>query len=281
MSIVIRTNPTAMKALRSLNKTSRGLNDNVARLSTGKRINSAKDDAAGLAISESLGAQVSSLRQASRNAAGAISVLQTAEGAMGEIAGTLVRMREIGMQAASGHITDNQRDFVETEFQIMRAEVDRISDVTEFNGQKLLDGSLSATFAFGKAMEFQIGINNTDNDTLDVNIEPMSAKGLGLHLANFKTQDQAGNSLGIVDKAIDIVSRERANLGANMNRLEITMDNLASAAENLQGAQSRILDVDVGKEMGKMVSNQILAQAGASMLAQANSSPQVALSLIG
>ena len=279
MSIVIRTNATAMKALRSLNKTTRGLNDNVARLSSGKRINSAKDDAAGLAISETMGAQVASLGQASRNAADAISVLQTAEGAMGEVAGTLVRMREIGMQAASGHITDNQRDFVETEFQIMRAEIDRIAAVTEFNGQTLLDGSLAA--GGGQAMEFQVGINNTDNDRIGVNIGAMTAAGLGLDAANFKTQTDAGNSLVIVDSAIEMVSRERANLGANMNRLEITMDNLASAEENLVSAQSRIRDVDVGEEMGKMVSNQILAQAGASMLAQANSSPQIALSLIG
>jgi flagellin len=248
----------------------------MMRLASGLRINSAKDDAAGLAISESLKAQIASLGQASRNSSDAISALQIGEGAMGEVANTLVRMRELAMQSASGQLDDQQRAGIDSEMQQLQEEVTRISAVTEFNGLSLLDGSLSAS-----TLSFQIGINNTNNDRLGVNIGDMSSTGLGISSISLSAQSAAQNALSAIDSAILGVSAQRANLGAKMNRLEITIDNLASAEENLTAANSRIRDVDVGKEMGMMVSNQILAQAGSSMLAQANALPQIALSLIG
>jgi flagellin len=278
MGIVIRTNATALRTLRSLNKTSRSLNENMVKLSSGQRINSAKDDAAGLAISQSLTAQTASINQASRNSADAISSLQIAEGAMGEVANTLVRMRELSMQSASGQVSDGQRAFIHQEMDQLRQEVSRISEVTEFNGLSLLDGSLSGS---GNTLSFQVGIQNTANDRIGVNIGTLSSTGLGINTMSFTSQTASQNALTKIDSAINSISVERANLGAKMNRLQITIDNLASANENLSAANSRIRDVDVGSEMGNMVSNQILAQAGSAMLSQANALPQIALSLIG
>jgi flagellin len=276
MGLSIKTNAVANNIRVSLNSTTRDLETNMMRLASGLRINSAKDDAAGLAISESLKAQIASLGQASRNSSDAISALQIGEGAMGEVANTLVRMRELAMQSASGQLDDQQRAGIDSEMQQLQEEVTRISAVTEFNGLSLLDGSLSAS-----TLSFQIGINNTNNDRLGVNIGDMSSTGLGISSISLSAQSAAQNALSAIDSAILGVSAQRANLGAKMNRLEITIDNLASAEENLTAANSRIRDVDVGKEMGMMVSNQILAQAGSSMLAQANALPQIALSLIG
>jgi flagellin len=278
MGIVIRTNATALRTLRSLNKTSRSLNENMVKLSSGQRINSAKDDAAGLAISQSLTAQTASINQASRNSADAISSLQIAEGAMGEVANTLVRMRELSMQSASGQVSDGQRAFIHQEMDQLRQEVSRISEVTEFNGLSLLDGSLDGA---GNTLSFQVGIQNTANDRIGVNIGTLSSTGLGINTMSFTSQTASQNALTKIDSAINSISVERANLGAKMNRLQITIDNLASANENLSAANSRIRDVDVGSEMGNMVSNQILAQAGSAMLSQANALPQIALSLIG
>ena len=276
MGMSIKTNALANNIRGSLSGSTRELETNMMRLASGLRINSAKDDAAGLAISESLKAQIASLGQASRNSSDAISALQIGEGAMGEVANTLVRMRELAMQSASGQLANTQRAGIDAEMTELKEEVTRISAVTEFNGLSLLDGSLNTN-----TLSFQIGINNTTNDRIGVNIGTMSATGLAISTLSLATQTAAQNALSAIDTAILAVSSQRANLGAKMNRLEITIDNLASAEENLTAANSRIRDVDVGAEMGKMVSNQILAQAGSSMLAQANALPQIALSLIG
>lgn len=278
MSIVIRTNATAMRTLSSLNKSTRSLNENMVKLSSGQRINSAKDDAAGLAISQSLTAQTTSINQASRNSADAISALQIAEGAMGEVANSLVRMRELSMQSASGQLSNQQRSFIDQEMGQLREEVSRISAVTEFNGLSLMDGSLTGA---GNTLTFQVGIENTANDRIGVNIGTMTATALGIGSMSLSTQTAAQDALTAIDAAINAVSVQRANLGSKMNRLQITIDNLGSANENLSAANSRIRDVDVGSEMGNMVSNQILAQAGSAMLSQANALPQIALSLIG
>ncbi len=278
MGIVIGTNPTAMQTLRSLNKTNRTLQSSMVKLSSGMRINSARDDAAGLGISEILRAQVSSLDVASRNSADAISALQIAESSMNEIHNVLNRMRELAMQSASGQLSNQQRGFLEQEMGQLREEVSRISATTEFNGKVLTDG----TFATGATtLTFQVGTHNTTNDRLDVHITTMSATGLDIQTMSLATQTRAQSALDTIDAAINEVSAQRASLGALMNRLSITIDNLASAEENVAGANSRIRDVDVGKEMGKMVSHQILSQAGTSMLTQANSLPQTALALIG
>jgi len=278
MGIVIGTNPTAMQTLRSLNKTNRTLQSSMVKLSSGMRINSAKDDAAGLGISEILRAQVSSLGVASRNSADAISALQIAESSMNEIHNVLNRMRELAMQSASGQLSNQQRGFLDQEMSQLREEVTRISATTEFNGKVLTNGA----FATGAStLTFQVGTHNTANDRINVNITTMSATGLAIQTMSLSVQTRAQSALDVLDAAINEVSAQRASLGAMMNRLTITIDNLASAEENVAGANSRIRDVDVGKEMGKMVSHQILSQAGTSMLTQANSLPQTALALIG
>ena len=278
MGIVIRSNPTAKATLSSLERTQRKLSGNMLKLSSGMRINSAKDDAAGLAISESLKAQVVSLQQANRNSSDAVSTLQIAEAAMGEVATTLTRMRELAMQSSSGQLSNQQRGFLDQEMEELRNEVTRISQVTEFNGLALLDGSLSTGTG---TLSFQVGIENTNNDRINVNIATVSATGLGIGTMSLSSQTRARSALDTIDSAINSLSSSRATLGAKMNRLTITMDNLASAEQNISAANSRIRDVDVGAEMGKMVSNQILSQAGSAMLSQANSLPQIALGLIG
>ena len=278
MGIVIRSNPTAKATLSSLERTQRKLSGNMLKLSSGMRINSAKDDAAGLAISESLKAQVVSLQQANRNSSDAVSTLQIAEAAMGEVATTLTRMRELAMQSSSGQLSNQQRGFLDQEMEELRNEVTRISQVTEFNGLALLDGSLSTGTG---TLSFQVGIENTSNDRINVNISTVSATGLGIGTMSLSSQTRARSALDTIDSAINSLSSSRATLGAKMNRLTITMDNLASAEQNISAANSRIRDVDVGAEMGKMVSNQILSQAGSAMLSQANSLPQIALGLIG
>jgi flagellin len=278
MGIVIGTNPTAMQTLRSLNKTNRNLQSSMVKLSSGMRINSARDDAAGLGISEILRAQVSSLGVASRNSADAISALQIAESSMNEIHNVLNRMRELAMQSSSGQLSNQQRGFLSQEMSQLREEVSRISATTEFNGKVLTDGTYATG---GSTLTFQVGTHNTSNDRINVNITTMSATGLSIQSMSLSLQTSAQSALDVLDAAINEVSAQRASLGAMMNRLTITIDNLASAEENVAGANSRIRDVDVGKEMGKMVSNQILSQAGTSMLTQANSLPQTALALIG
>jgi flagellin len=279
MGIVIRSNPTAAATLSSLERTNRRLSGNMLKLSSGMRINSAADDAAGLAISESLKAQVVSLQQAGRNSADAVSTLQIAEAAMGEVANTLQRMRELAMQSSSGQLSNQQRGFLDQEMDELRKEVTRISEVTEFNGLNLLDGGLST--ASGVTLSFQVGIQNTNNDRINVNVNTISATGLGIGTMSLASQTRARSALDTIDLAISSLSSSRANLGAKMNRLTITMDNLSSAEQNIDAANSRIRDVDVGHEMGRMVSNQILSQAGSAMLSQANSLPQIALGLIG
>jgi flagellin len=275
--MVLQTNVSSMSAQRHLGKTSRALNSNIAKLSSGFRINSAADDAAGLAISEEMKADIRSLGQAERNANDAISMLQTAEGAMGEIHGVLGRMRELAVQAASDGINDTQRGHLDTEFQELEAEIDRIAGVSKYNGNNLLDGTMSATF--------QVGADS--GETLSVSIgQDFQSTALGdgtttLSATDLTNRTNADASLAAIDGAISQVSSSRASIGASQNRLEVTIDNLSVTRENLSAANSRIRDTDVASEMASMTKNQILMQAGTSMLAQANSMPQTALGLLG
>nr|WP_281285835.1 flagellin [Persicimonas caeni] len=277
--MVLQTNVSSMSAQRHLGKTSRALNSNIAKLSSGFRINSAADDAAGLAISEEMKADIRSLAQAERNSNDAISMIQTAEGAMGEIHGVLGRMRELAVQASSDGINDTQRGHLDTEFQELEAEIDRIAGVTKYNGNALLDGTMAATF--------QVGADS--GETLSVSItQDFSAAGLGttpgtsdLSTVDLTSRTNADASLAEIDAAISQVSSSRASVGATQNRLEVTIDNLSVTRENLSAANSRIRDTDVASEMASMTKNQILMQAGTSMLAQANSMPQTALGLLG
>ncbi len=274
----MNTNPTSLLTQRYLNKTNKALQGNIARLSSGYRINSAADDAAGLAVSESMKSSIRSLGQASRNASDAISMVQTAEGSLGQVHDILGRMRELSVQANSDGINDEQRAHINTEFQALSAEIGDIASDTKFNGRSLLDGTLNASF--------QVGIESTN--TLNVAVgqsfataDLKDATGTNsLAAANLSTTAGAASAMDILDNAISVVSGTRASMGASQNRLESKIENLAVYRENLEAANSRIRDVDVASEMAEMTKNQILLQAGASMLAQANSLPQLLLALL-
>jgi flagellin len=280
MAISVVTNVSSLNAQRNLNRTQNAMGKSFQRLSSGMRINQGADDAAGLAISEKLKSQIRSMNQARRNANDGISLLQTAEGAMNEVSGILTRMRELAIQSSTDTVGSVERSFIQGELGALRDEIDRLSEVTEFNGTKLLDGSASG-------LDFQVGINATTNDRITAQLGDMHATALGsggassLQSVNLGTITGARRALGILDDAITDISRSRSDIGALQNRMQTTIANLASAAENLTAANSRIRDVDVAEESANLTKNNILMQAGVSVLAQANQSPSIALSLLG
>jgi len=267
----LHTNLPALGAQRSLGTNQTALEGSVRRLSSGFRINNAGDDAAGLAVSESLKAQIRGLSQAVRNANDGVSVVNTAEGALNEVSNILIRMRELSVQSASDGISDVERGYLQMEFDQLRDEMNRIATATEFNGRKLLDGSASAV-----GLDFQIGIRTAAVDRLTVTIPNMSADTMGI--TSTLGVDTMANSLATmsqIDVAMQTLNGARATLGAFSNRLQSTIESLSVASESLSAANSRIRDTDVAKESAVMASNQVLVQAGVSMLAQANSQPFV------
>lgn len=270
--ISVNTNVQSLNAQRNLSSTQNRLSGNLGRLSTGMRINSSADDAAGLAISERFKSQIRSLGQAERNANDGISLTQTAEGAMNEIGGALVRMRELAVQASNGTLSAADRGFVNNEAQSLVTEIDRISAVTEFNGTKLLDGTFTSSL--------QVGTKNTADDRIAVAIAATTFATIAGGPVDLSTAAGAQTALTTLDTAIDAVSTRRASLGTVQNRLQVTVSNLGSARENMSAANSRIRDVDVASETADMTRNNILMQAGVSILAQANQAPSVALSLL-
>jgi flagellin len=282
MALSILTNTASLDAQRNLSKTGKALQSNFAKLSSGQRINTAGDDAAGLAISEKMKSQIRSMSQAERNANDGQSLLQTAEGAMNENSGILTRMRELSMQSANGTLGDDERDALNTEFSQLRDEIDRISSVTEFNGTKLLDGTNTDGF------KFQVGIGNSAADTITAKMVSMTSAKYGadgldltaLDIGKTGGQDGAQAALETLDKAIAATSSSRATLGAVQNRLTVTVSNLQSANVNLSAANSRIRDVDVAEESASMTRNNVLSQAGMAVLSQANQLPSAALSLL-
>ena len=276
MALVINTNVASLNAQRNLNSTQLMMSKSMERLSSGLRINRAGDDAAGLAISQNMQANIRSMNQAVRNANDGISMVQTAEGALNETGNILQRMRELATQAANGILNQSQRDNIQVEFGQLQSEIDRISKVTDFNGTKLLDGSLSST-------TLQIGIGTTSDDTLAVTLNKADTATLSVGTSAAVVSSQAGAkaSLTAIDSAISAVSTIRGNLGAIQNRLQSTINNLQVAVENTSAANSRIVDVDVAAETANMTKAQILAQAGVSVLSQANQAPQLALKLLG
>lgn len=277
--LTVQSNVAALKASNYLAQTSRSVETSLARLSSGYRINSAADDAAGLGISENFRAQIAGYNQAIRNSNDGLSVVSTAEGSLGEISDMLVRMRELSVESASDGVTDTERAYVDQEFKQLTSEIDRISSVTEFNGVKLLDGTIGTT---ATAMDFQVGIRNTADDRLSVIVGKVDSSTLALDstTVDLLTKDNAQEAIDAMDDAIKSVVTERAKLGALYNRFNSTIDNLGITVENITAANSRIKDVDVAKEMSQFSRQQVLMQAGTSMLAQANQIPQNALSLL-
>jgi len=292
MSLVINHNLMAMGAARSLGLTYNQLATSVSRLSSGLRINSAADDAAGLAIREMMRTDIKVLNQGVRNANDAISLIQTADGALSVIDEKLTRMKELAEQAATGTYTSAQRLIMDSEYQAMASEISRIAMATDFNGVKLLDGSLSGTGLYsnpGDQMKIHFGTGNSSaEDYYYIRIGSATASALGLGNGvsptqagyTISTQSAAQAALEAIDLAVQSKDTVRASLGAIANRLSNTISNLSIQAENLQAAESRISDVDVATEMTEFTRNQILVQAAVAMLAQANSLPQLALQLI-
>tara|TARA_A100001015_G_C15026234_1_gene730640 strand:- start:1226 stop:2059 length:834 start_codon:yes stop_codon:yes gene_type:complete len=277
MGLRINTNVVSLSAQRQLGVSNSQKQHSLEKLSSGTRITRAADDAAGLAISEKFKAQIRGLKQAERNAGDGISMIQTAEGGLNEVSNILSRLRELSMQAASDTISDTERGFTNLEYQNLKQEIERISQVTEFNGNKLLNG-------VGGVYDFQIGINNDafqDRITFDTNSLNASAGSLGVSEIDISSKSGAQNSLSVLDQAIETVSGQRAQLGAKQNRLSSTIQNLQVFNENLSAANSRIRDTDFAEETAKNTKLNILTNAGASVLAQSNAANSVALKLIG
>ena len=275
MGLRVNTNVTSINAQRNLSTVTNRLSGNFRRLSTGLRISTAADDAAGLAISERLRSQVRSLEQAKRNANDGISLVQTAEGALNEVSSILVRLRELAIQSSNGSVSDQDKSTLQEEFSSLVSEVNRIGRSTEFSGIKLLDGSSSS-------VSFQVGFGTTAGiDTISVSLSPSLSTSLSLDSLDIGSTGSTTTAITNIDSAINSISSLRGSLGAVQNRLGNTINNLAIQTENLSAAESRIRDVDVAYETAQLTRNSILQQASISVLAQANAQPQSALSLLG
>ena len=274
MGLRVNTNVASINAQRNLSTVTDRLSTNYRRLSTGLRISTASDDAAGLAISERLRSQVRSLDQAKRNANDGISLVQTGEGALNEVSSILVRLRELSIQSSNGSVSAKDKDTLNEEFKSLVNEVDRIGRSTEFNGIKLLDGSSSA-------VSFQVGFGTTSGiDTLSVSLSAALSTSLSLNSLDIGSSGATTTALTSIDSAINTISSLRGSLGAAQNRLGSTINNLAVQVENLSAAESRIRDVDVAYETAQLTRNNILQSAAISVLSQANSQPQSALQLL-
>ncbi len=276
MGLRITTNVASLNAQKNLYGTRHKLENSLARLSSGFRINQAADDAAGLAISENLKGQIRGLYQANRNSQDGVSLVQVAEGGLNEVSSILIRLRELAIQAASDTIGDTERKFLDVEYQQLKSEIQRISEVTQFNGIDLLNGT-------GGIMDIQVGINNDPfKDRISFNTAAANAttEALGLVAESVGTKQMAQTSIARVDDAIVSVNAMRANFGALQNRLQSTITNLNIFNENLSAANSRIRDTDVAKETADLTRNQILMRAGISVLGQANTVSQMALDLL-
>jgi flagellin len=276
MSMSIRTNISSLNAQRNLYSTQSAMESSLSKLSSGFRITKAGDDAAGLGISTKLESQIRSYSQAVRNANDGISVIQSTEAALNEDANILTRLRELAMQSASDGVGNSERAYIQKESTALVAELERISQVTEYNGTKLLN-TTAAT------LDFQVGIYSTANDAITFNTLNATTGASGLNVSGISLTAKASAlaALASIDSALASVSDARSTLGANGNRFNSAIANIQSFAESLSAANSRIKDVDVAEETSKMSRSQILLQAGVSVLAQANQMPQMALKLLG
>lgn len=277
MGFRINTNVASLQAQTSLNKVNKEQQDSFSKLSSGSRITKAADDAAGLAISEKMKAEIRSSQQANRNANDGISMIQVAEGGLNETSNILTRMRELAIQSASDTVGDVERGMSNLEYQQLKSEMDRISQVTEFNGKKLLNGE-------GDKYEFQVGTKGDEfENRISFESSQVSAgiESLGVSSLEVGSKEGAQESLASIDGAIEKVSSQRAVLGSLQNRLTSTSNNLQTYTENMSAANSRIRDVDYAEETAKQARNSIITAAGTSVLAQANMNGQAALKLIG
>jgi len=277
MGMRITTNVGSINAQRTLATTQREIQKSMAQLSSGSRITKAADDAAGLGISENLKSQIRSFAQASRNANDAISMVQVAEGGLGEVSNILTRMRELGIQASSDTLGNKEREFLNLEVQQLKSEIQRISKTTRFGSSSLLDGT-------GNRFDIQVGINNeASQDRISFDSSSLNATlaELGVAGVDFTSKEGAQSALTILDDAQSKVAGFRAYLGALQNRFQSTIDNLGVQHENLSAANSRIRDADIAASTAESTRNNIMLQASTSVLAQANQQPALALKMIG
>jgi flagellin len=276
MALTIMTNELALAAQRNLNNTENRLSDTVQKLASGSRIVRAKDDPAGLAISDGMNATIRSLGQAMRNAQDGISLIQVFEGGTTEISNMLVRLRELSIQSASDTVGDSERSLINNEMQELKQEVSRIAKTTNFAGKNLLAGQKIH-------LDFQIGTNNDpekDRIVFDPGASDLTAEGLGVDGLDISTKDGAQEGLETIDAALTTVNQLRARIGASQNRLQTTINSQSVAIENLSAAKSRIKDADVAQETTNLARENILRQAGVAVLTQANDNPRIALSLL-
>ena len=280
----IFNNIASLNAQRLLGVNSSRLATSVERISSGIRINKASDDAAGLAISEGLRSDIRALRQAVRNANDGVSLINVTEGALNEQAGILIRLRELASQAATGTVSSTERATIQLEFSALRNEVDRIAATTEFNGQKLVDGSLASSVTSTSQIFIQIGINSSADSRINLNeqvdLEAMTSTGLSIHELSVTSAQGALSALSQMDTSISQITAGRGKIGAVQNRLAKSISNLSVGIENLTAADSQIRDADLAHEVAMLTRNQILVQASTAMVGQANLIPQSVLQLL-
>ena len=276
MPLVVNTNVSSLRAQTDLGNSQGALQKSFQRLSSGFRINQASDDSAGMGISESLKSRIRSFTVSERNTNNAISMTNTAEGGLNQISGIILRMRELSVQSANGDLTSTDRSYIDTEFQQLKSEIDRLAETTQFNNKELLAGTAAD-------VTFQVGINTTTFDTIAVSFGGIDVSSLGLSGVGVggAGSTNATAAINALDAALTTVSTKRSTLGAATNRLSEAIANAQTMRTNLSAANSSIRDVDIASETSQLARSQVLMQAGTSVLAQANQAPQLALSLIG
>ena len=284
MAVRIFNNIPSLNAQRILGINNGRLAQSVERISSGIRINRGSDDAAGLAISEGLRSDIRALRQAIRNANDGISLINVTEGALNEQSGILIRLRELASQAATGTVGSTERATIQLEFTALRNELDRISQTTEFNGQKLIEGSLASTASSTNHILIQVGLDSTSHSRINLNTEvdlgAMTSTGLSIHELSVTSADAALTALEQVNTSIGTLTAGRGKVGAVQNRLIRTISTISIAVENLSAAESAIRDADIAEEVALLTRNQILVQAATAMVGQANLIPQSVLQLL-
>jgi flagellin len=277
--LAINTNVGSLTAQRNLQKTARGLHQAISRLSSGTRVNSAADNAAGMAVSENMRAQLKGFQQAAKNANDGIAVLQTAESGYQSLSDLLIRMRELAVQAANDSVSDTERGYLNTEFADLISEMDRISAVVEYNGIQLLDGTAGS--AGTGLMVFQVGTRDSGNDRIEINLGAQDSNTLGVNGDTISSQANAQSSITAIDSALELLSTDRAQIGSTINTLNVAVDGLASSIENYGTAMSQIKDTDMADESSAFSKSNVLQQAGVAMLSQANQTPNLVMRLLG
>jgi flagellin len=278
MALIVNSNLASLIALNNLNQTNGSLSDTFGRISSGLRINKAADDAAGFAVAENLDAQTRSLTVAKRNANDGISMIQVAEGATNEVANLLKRMRELAVQSSSETLASTERNYLVTEFDELKSEMDRIAVTTEFNGVGLTRGTASGS---ATNLAIQVGANNTTDDRITIDLGDLQATALGLQSTAVSSVANAQTAITTLDTALNSVNSQRATFGAAQNRLDSAVRSIETYTQNLTAAESQIRDADFAHEAAQMAKHQIMQQAGTAILAQSNNLNAGVLRLLG